>query len=133
MTALAAPADRPWRAGDVAIVGLAAATRIWHGSVIEMSAGYATPGTLGAGKRYFGVALETVDNRTGAAGDRTIKVRRRGAVYMQFMSGDKPAIGDLAYLVDDSTVRATSGGNSALGRVVGADDDGVWVDQEVVV
>ena len=133
MTALSAPADRPWRAGDVAIVGVAAATRIFHGGVIEVSAGYATPGTLGSTKRYFGVALETVDNRTGAAGDRTVKVRRRGAVYMQFTAGDKPGIGDLAYLVDDSTVRATAGGNSALGRVVGADDDGVWVDQEVVV
>lgn len=133
MTALSAPADRPWRAGDVATVGVAAATRIFHGGVIETSADHATPATAGTNKRYFGVALETVDNRTGAAGARTVKVRRRGAVYMQFLDGDKPGIGDLAYLVDDSTVCATESGKSALGRVVDADDDGVWVDQEVAV
>lgn len=131
MTALSAPADRPWRGGDVAVVGVAAATRLWHGGVLEMSGGHAVAATSGASKRYFGVALESVDNRTGAAGDRTVKARRRGAVYMQFTSGHKPAVGAIAYLDDDSTVTAASGSRTALGLVIASDDDGVWVDLEV--
>lgn len=131
MTALAAPADRPWRAGDVAIVGVAASTRIHQGGIVELTGGHAAPATAAAGKRYFGVALESVDNRTGPAGARTVRVRRRGAVYMQFSAGHKPAVGAIAYLDDDSTVGDQAGGHTALGLVVGADDDGVWVDQEV--
>ena len=132
MTALSAPADRPWRAGDQLTLGVAATTRIWQGGIVEIAGGYAQSATAGAGKRYYGVALTTADNRTGAAGDVTVTVRRRGAVYMQVTAGDKPVIGDLAYIIDDSTVAATAGGRSALGRTIGADDDGVWVDQEVV-
>lgn len=130
MTALEAPADRPWRPGDRTEVGVAASTRIWQGAIIEIAGGYAQPATSGGGKTYFGVALTGADNRSGTAGALRVWVRRRVAVYMQYTAGQKPAVGAPAYLDDDSTVDARSTSRSALGRVVGADDDGVWVDME---
>lgn len=128
MTALSAPADRPRRPGDRTEVGVAASTRIWQGAIVEIVGGYATAATSGASKSYFGVALRSADNRSGTAGALRIPVLRRGVVYMQYTAGHKPAIGAHAYLADDSTVDARSASASSLGRVVGADDDGVWVD-----
>lgn len=132
MTALAAAADRPWRSGEETIVGVAAAVRIHQGGIVEIVGGYARSATKAQDKRYFGAALTGADNRTGAAGDLSVRVRRRGVVYMQVVSGSVPSVGAIAYLEDDSTVHDAAGGRSALGRVVGSDDDGVWVDMEDV-
>ena len=120
--------ERPWRAGTITRVPVAAATRIFAGAIVEAdAAGRLVRATKGAGKHYLGYALEEGDNRNGAAGALTIDVRISGVVHVAATAGHIPLVGALAYVEDDTTVHSGMSGRSALGRVVGSDTDGVWV------
>ena len=123
---------RPTRDGAVATVPVAANTRIFQGALVELdSAGRATPATKGANKVYLGVALEPADNRAsapsgGAAGAINVTVRCQGTVHLK-TTGTAPVRGRPAYVEDDETVGSVASSATSLGRVIGTDDDGVWV------
>ncbi|MRR15692.1 MAG: hypothetical protein EG826_04460 [Deltaproteobacteria bacterium] len=73
------------------------------------TAGYALPGSDTAGLIYAGVAVERVDNSTGNAGDKQIRLRRRGLVKMTLATAITQAnVGDNVFLVDDETVDLTA-------------------------
>lgn len=132
---MSATQDRntPFKDGELVPVSVAAATRIYAGTiVVANAAGFAEPGSTATGLAYLGRADAAVDNSTGAAGAAVVLVRR-GKVFKFANAAADPvtqaSFGRLAYIVDDQTVAATNGTNtrSAAGIVLGVDADGVWI------
>lgn len=99
-----------------------AAVKIWEGAIVSVNAaGYATNGSDAANDVFVGIAEETVDNASGAAGDKSIKVRRNG-IYTFVFSGTA-TIADVntpVYIVDNQTVAlaATTTNDVLIGRIV---------------
>jgi len=119
--------------GELISVPMATAKKIYAGSLVAANAtGYATPGATATTLTYLGRAEETVDN-TGADGAKSILVRRGKAFKFKNSAGDavtQASLGKTCYIEDDETVSGTNaGGNtqSAAGKVVGVESDGVWV------
>lgn len=133
MGALTADRNTHMKDGELLAVPVAANVKIFAGSLVAASAtGYATPGATATTLTYLGRAEELVDNTGGAAGAKTIQVRRGKAFKFANLGADavtQAALGKACYIVDDQTVAATNGTGtrSAAGIVVGLDTDGVWV------
>jgi hypothetical protein len=132
---MSATQDRntPFKDGELVPVSVAAATRIYAGTiVVANAAGFAEPGSTATGLAYLGRADAAVDNSAGADGAAVVLVRR-GKVFKFANAAADPvtqaSFGRLAYIVDDQTVAATNGTNtrSAAGIVLGVDADGVWI------
>ena len=88
--------------------------------VMVNAAGFAVNATDTAGGVSVGIADETVVN-TGAAGDRSIKVRRKGV--FTFVYGGTATIAnvnDLVYVVNNQTVNliAVTTNDVVVGRIV---------------
>lgn len=81
-------------------------TEIFGGSFVCVNAaGYAVPGDDAAGLLFMGVATEYVDNSSGADGDKSVVLRRRGLFKAILDTAITIAnVGDSVYLVDDQTV-----------------------------
>ncbi len=132
--ALSADRNTPMKDGELISVPMATNTTIYAGSlVVANGSGYAAPGSTATTLTALGRAEERKTN-SGANGAASILVRR-GAVFKFKNSGTDPVVqatlGKTCYIVDDETVSATNaGGNtqSAAGKVVGIDADGVWVE-----
>jgi hypothetical protein len=120
------------KATDVVVLGLAASTKVYAGSLVMLNAaGYLVPGSTATGLTYAGRAEEFADNTSGAAGAVKAPVRRNKAFkWTNDGSVVQANLLKTAYVVDDGTVAATDGGGtrSAAGRIVGIDSDGVWVE-----
>jgi hypothetical protein len=133
MTALAADRDTPARDGNIFSYPLAAAVKIYAGSLVMLDAsGNAKPGATATGQIAVGRAREQVDNSAGSAADLSVEIEQGVFRWGNSASTDaitKAEIGDLCYIVDDQTVAKTSGTNtrSVAGTVVDVDSDGVWV------
>lgn len=131
---LTAGRNTPHRDGDLVSLKVAAASKIYGGGIVMVSAtGYAVRGQTGANLTYVGRAEATADNLVGANGDQTVLVKRRKAFKWANSSADPITLADLfktAYVVDDETVARTanSGARSAAGKIIGVDDDGIWVE-----
>jgi hypothetical protein len=72
------------------------------------------------------------DNRTGAAGDVDVLVRRGKSWCFANFGGDavtQALVGKNCYVADSQTVAATSNTNArpVAGKVMAVDTDGVWV------
>ena len=131
---MALKADRhtPYRDGELIEYSMAAAAKIYAGSIVVISAGYAAKGSAAENLVCIGRAEEQVDNSSGAAGDKTIQVRAGKAFRWKnaTAAADKVVAADIgksAYIVDEETVSKTATGRSKAGRIVGLDDEGVWV------
>jgi hypothetical protein len=133
MTALTADRNTPRLTGDNKPMLMAAAAKIFAGSIVMRNAtGYATKGATALGLRGAGIAQEQVDNSAGSAGDLSITVREgvyrvgNSAAADEIVDDD---IGKLCYVVDDQTVAKTNGSNtrSVAGIVAGVDAQGVHV------
>lgn len=133
MTAAIQDRNTPYKDGELIAFPLAAAARIFAGTiVVANAAGFAAPGSTAGGLAYLGRAEESVDNRTGANGETTVQVRRGKAFKFLNSAADpvgQASVGRVAYILDDQTVAATNGANtrSAAGIVLGVDPDGVWI------
>ena len=120
------------REGEILVLGVAAAAKIFAGAlVVANAAGYAAPGSTALGLKAVGRAEAQADNTGGANGAVTVEVRR-GVFKFANQANDKVTAAHLlsdCYIVDDATVAATdaSGTRSPAGIVVGVDSDGVWV------
>lgn len=131
--ALTADRNTPHKDGEIIAVPVAAATKIFAGSIVAANAtGYATKGAVATTLTYLGRADEYVDNTGGADGAKTIQVRRGKAFKWKNSGTDavtQAELGKTCYIADDETVSKTNGTNtqSAAGKVVGIDSDGVWV------
>lgn len=125
--------NTPSKDGELVSVPLAAVKVHAGGLTAINAAGFATPGAVATTLKYFGRAEESVDNSAGAAGDKSVLVRRKKAFKWLNHGADAVVQADLGatcYIVDDQTVAKTNGTNtrSAAGIVVQVDADGVWVE-----
>lgn len=133
MTALTGPRNTiRLEAGDYHY-GVAASAKIFHGALTCLNAaGYAVRGATATGLKAAGRAEETVDNSTGAAGEKTVTVKPGTYRWANSAASDLITIADrgaVAYVVDDQTVARTSGSGtrSEAGEIVEVDAFGVWV------
>lgn len=134
MTALTKDRDTVRRDAHRGVLGVAAATKIFVGSIVcRNAAGTATKGAVSTTLVTLGVAENTADNSAGAAGDITVQYRRDGWFrFANSASTDLIAaldIGNDCYIVDDQTVAKTNGTNtrSVAGKVRDVDSLGVWI------
>lgn len=137
MSALTAARDTE-RLGEDAVppllkLPMKASTKVFAGSLVVIDAGYAAPGTTATGKKAAGRAESTVDNTSGAAGDKVIAVRRGVWKWNNSTSGDLIAqadVGKVCYIVDDQTVAKTdaTGTRSPAGVILQVETDGVFVE-----
>lgn len=115
MTTLAVDKPRAYEQGDIEEYPVIASDIIYEGAAVgENGSGYARP--LAAGDAFMGFAIEKVDNSTGAAGAKTVRVKQRGYIRLPVTS---LAITDndlvKVYASDDDTFTKASTGNSLIG------------------
>lgn len=132
MSALTADRNTPSRSGDLIVLPVRSsiATTIFAGSLVcvDSYTGMAVPGGLPEADSPYpliaiGRAEETVVCPLGAT--KTVRVRR-GVFWFASPMG-VPAIGKMAYVMDDQTVAGYGVGRAPAGRVVAAEGSGVWV------
>lgn len=122
------------RDGHLLSIPVAADTVIYAGALVAVNAaGYAIPGTESATIKAAGRAEKQVNNTGGQAGEQDVLVRRGVFLFENSASADEITEADLlndCYIVDDETVAKTDddAGRSVAGKVLGVDDDGVWVE-----
>lgn len=103
-----------------------AAVKIFKGAMVGVNAsGYVVSMAHGtANLKFVGLASETVDNSTGAAGDKSIIVSKVGTVVVKAASGFTPAqsnVGAEVYANTDWEVQVSTSGLTAqykVGRIV---------------
>ncbi len=133
MAALTQDRHTPQKEGAFLVIPVAASTKIFVGALVAINAtGYAVPGSVATTLKGAGVAEDFVDNSSGSAGDKSVKVRL--GVYRFGNSADADLIalkdrGASCYIVDDQTVALTNGSNtrSVAGKIHDVDAQGVWV------
>lgn len=134
MTALAANRDTAVRAAEDFEFPVAAATKIFAGSIVCLnSSSLATKGAVATTLKCVGVAQELADNSAGSASAIRVKVRRGCFRFANSAAGDLIALADVnadCYIVDDQTVAKTNGSStrSVAGKIRDVDSVGVWVE-----
>lgn len=134
MTALVADRNTPQRDSADFAFPVAAATKLWAGSLACLNAsGYLIKGAVATTLKTVGVVQVTTDNTAGANGAVSAKVRRGCFRFANSSAGDLITLADvgaLCYVVDDQTVAKTNGTStrSVAGTIRDVDADGVWVD-----
>jgi len=134
MAALTADRNTPQRDNKQFGFGVAAATKLWAGSIACLNAsGFLTKGAVATTLKTVGMVEETIDNTAGANGAVTGKVRRGLFRFANSAAGDLIALTDVGascYIVDDQTVAKTNGSStrSVAGVIRSVDADGVWVE-----
>lgn len=134
MSALTTERDTIARMGDLLSLPMAAAKKIFGGSLVAKDAsGNATPGATATTILGMGRAKETVDNSAGSAGDLSCEIEKGIFRFGNSASTDtitQADIGNDCYIVDDQTVAKTSGTStrSIAGKIFDVDAQGVWVD-----
>jgi hypothetical protein len=117
MTTLAVDVPRAFALGDIDEYPVIASDIIYEGAAVgENGSGYARP--LVATDPFLGFCLEQVDNSAGSAGDKRVRVLRRGSVTLPISglaitSNDQVAV----YASDDNTFTLTSASNTKIGWV----------------
>ncbi len=111
---------------------------IYAGALVSVNAaGYALPGSDAAGQIFQGVAMNAQDNSSGAAGDKTVTLLRRGLFKMTLGTAITQAnVGDNVFLVDDQTVDVTAQvANKIFVGIIASyiDSTHAWVDIEPAI
>ena len=110
MTALAKDRATPYREGVEVEYPVAASVKIYAGSLVcANSSGFAAPAADTSGFSLAGVALEQVDNSSGANGAKNVRVRRCGVFEFDAASITQAMVGDPMYAVDDHTFDDAAG------------------------
>ena len=126
--------DTKTRAGTDFVDTVAATAKIFAGAIVALNAaGDAVPASAIAAQRTRGVAQETVDNTSGAAGAKSVPTRRGTYRFKNSAAADLIAradIGNSCYVVDDETVAKTSNASARpiAGVIRDVDSGGVWVE-----
>ncbi|MES2146138.1 MAG: hypothetical protein V4516_17750 [Pseudomonadota bacterium] len=130
MVALTSERNTRLRIGDLRIEPVAAAIKIFGGSlVMRNAAGYLTKGATATGCVGVGRAEKTVDNSAGAA---SVEYRPGSFLFANSAAGDLITIADIGkacFIVDDQTVAKTdaTATRSRAGIVEAVEATGVWV------
>jgi hypothetical protein len=132
MSTLIAERNTRLRIGDLRVEPVAAAVRIWSGSlVMRNAAGFLTRGAVATGCVGVGRAERTVDN-PGAAGALSLEYRIGIFLFRNSAAGDLITIADIGrvcFIASDEAVARTdaAGTRSRAGIVDGVEPTGVWV------
>lgn len=115
MTTLAVDKPRDFQLGEIEEYPVIATDIIYEGAAVgENGSGYARP--LVAGDKFLGFAIAKVDNSTGAAGDKRVRVKTRGRIKLAVTSlAVTDNDGVAVYASDDDTFLKTASGNSKIG------------------
>ena len=117
MATLAAASPRVFSTGEYQDYGVVASDIIYEGAIVGISSGYARP--LQAGDTYLGIATETVDNSSGSAGDKNVRVATTVPFKMAVTGvSDVTSITLPVYASDDDTLTLTESTNSLVGIVL---------------
>jgi hypothetical protein len=110
MSALTQDRATPYRDGIEVEFPVAAATKIYAGSMVcTNAAGFAVPAADTSGYRFVGVALEYKDNTAGANGAIVLRLRRMGVFDFDAVGLTQAMVGDAMYATDDHTFANTAG------------------------
>lgn len=117
MTALSGVKNRTQKLGGIVTENSykMAAVKIWAGAIVMMpSTGYVTNAAASASNLgVCGIAMETVDNSAGNAGDKSIKVQS-GRFEIPVTSMAVTSLGKHVYASDNDTTSITQGTNEPL-------------------
>lgn len=119
--------------GNLTEYRLAGAVRIFKGALVNLNtAGNAKPASDGSGEVCVGIADESVDNSTGGAGAKTIRVRSGIRVRMKAASIAQTMVGALMYVEDDETIDDAAGPTNdvivgVLTKYISATDGVVYI------
>lgn len=131
MTAVTADIETNSRPGDIVSYPVAANTNIYKGTMVKLSSGYAASMTKAASLVFVGIAIEGVDNSSGAAGDKNVRVARRGIHELTMASAAITDVGSVVYALDNATVTKTSTDATKTGKAVKFENSGkIFVDIE---
>ena len=117
--------DTRYEAGDTRTLPVAAAVKIFQGSLVVTDAGFAKPGTVDTSLISWGVAVDTVDNTDGLDGYASVAVHISNACRDFYWDNDESDpvtvahVGLPCYVFDDHTVSSDSSGTSVAGTVMG--------------
>lgn len=119
MAALAADRNRQKRGIGRVFTFPMAAVKIYKGAIVGvLAAGYATNAVSGATVlNVLGIAIETVDNSAGAAGDLKIRVDCDAEFLFTASSITQAMLGTAMLIVDNDTVDETSASSFAVGKL----------------
>ena len=133
MVALTAERNTRFRLGDTRVEPVAAAVKIFGGSLImRNAAGFLTKGATAVGTIGVGRAEATVDNTAGIAGALMVEYRTGSFLFANSAAGDLITIADIGkpcFIVDDQTVAKTdaTATRSRAGIVDAIENASVWV------
>ncbi len=111
--------------------------RINKGTMVSIRTdGYLYPARSGtASDSFVGVAYETVDNSTGAAGAAICRVEKSGSfVFGASSAATQADIGQAYYAADDQTVTIANTGNQLIGyavEIIDSSDVRIRIDRAV--
>ncbi|MCK9327153.1 MAG: DUF2190 family protein [Bacteroidales bacterium] len=129
MTAVTADIDTDSQPGELVAYPVAASTKIYKGTMVKLSSGYAASMTKAASLVFVGIAIEGVDNSSGAAGDKYVRVARKGIHELALASAAITDIGSAVYALDNATVTKTSTDATQVGKAVKFENSGkIFVD-----
>jgi len=116
MATLAKATPRKFTTTEYEDYAVVASDKIFEGSLLGLASGYVRP--LQAGDTFVGVAVETVDNTSGSAGDVKVKAATTLPFVMDVTGvSDVTSISLPVYASDDNTLTLTEGSNSLIGII----------------
>lgn len=118
MATLAAGSPRVFTTGEYQDYPVVASDIIYEGAIVGLEAGTANARPLQAGDTYLGVAIGTVDNSAGAAGDKKVRVSTTKPFVMAVTGASATSNTLPVYASDDDTLTLTEGSNSLVGIVL---------------
>lgn len=129
MAVLTAAYDARRKEGGLASYAMAA-VKIYKGALVSITAstGYASASTDAASTTFVGVAYETVDNSSGSAGGKSIRVQKTGVYRFNSIGAAQTDIGKVANIIDDNTAKTAATTNSIVCGVVVAYVDSTHID-----
>jgi len=132
MTALTADRETNMKDGILQACPVAATSLVYKGSLVcNNTSGYAVAGADTSGFIFRGVAYEQADNSSGADGDKTVRVWKKGIHYFAASGMAITDVGAAVYVSDDQTVAKTTSNSVACGTIVdfvSATEVGVLID-----
>jgi hypothetical protein len=127
-----APIDTPERAGQKLNLPVIASTRLYPGTLLALSGGFATYAQDAAGLEVVGRAEQDVDNTADSVGGALSIDVKRGVFMYQNSSRSSAAyalaaanVGQLCYIEDEQTVQVVAGSAHKViaGIFLGLDPD----------
>lgn len=103
---------------------VAASTKIFEGALVALDSSGNAVNATGSLTNVRGVAMATIDNTAGSAGD--VRVETRKGVFLFAQTGlDRTDIGTDVKVTDNQTVGGSA--NAVAGELVDLGPEGAWV------